>query len=425
MTNAIATPQAGLDIVTDSQTRLGPVLIASDGSAAAAAALRAGAAFANASGAPVTVLSVLEPLPLVAADYGLLLPPAEADAGRREALTRSVQEQVREVAGDRAEWKVVVRDGDPAATIARVARELDARLIVLGLGHHDILDRIFGGETALHALRLTHRPVFAVAPDFTALPKRVAMGVDFSEQSLKAAREALALLGDVSMIYLVHVAPRIEMQPETYAMWMANYGEGVGPAFERFQSRLDVPPGATVESITVTGKPSRALLEFAKSAHVDVIVTGSRGAGFVDRILVGSTATGIIRGANCSVLAVPSPSTARRHEEGAEGVPELEWASALDAFTRRNAGRIASLEVDDPEIGAQAQQHDYPFLGATYDHHDRRVELMLGDMEGGARHLTRGIGNVQRLDILKDEMGRDLVLRVSHGSGQTILTLVR
>ena len=424
MPNALATPQAGLHTVTASPTRLGPLLIATDGTASAAAALRAGAAFAELSGAPVTVLTVLEPLPLVAADYGLLLPPAEADVGRRDALTRAVRDQILDVAGDRPGWDVAVRDGDPAATIARVARELDARLIVVGIGHHNILDRVFGGETALHALRLAHRPVLAVAPDFASLPKRVAIAVDFSEQSLTAAREALAVLGDVTMIYLVHVAPRIEMQPETYAIWMTNYGEGVGPAFERFQSRLEIPPGATVESITVTGKHSRALLEFAKSAHVDVIVTGSRGSGVVDRILVGSTATGLVRGAHCSVLAVPTPS-AGRHAMSDDGVPELEWSAALDGFTRRNAGRIASLEVDDPEIGAQSQQHDYPFLGATYDHHDRRIELMLGEMEGGGPHLTRGIGNVKRVDILKDEHGHDRVLRVSHGSGQTILTLAR
>jgi len=32
---------------------------------------------------------------------------------------------------------------------------------------------------------------------------------------------------------------------------------------------------------------------------------------------------------------------------------------------------------------------------------------------------------VKRVDILKDEHGHDRVLRVSHGSGQTILTLAR
>ena len=101
------------------------------------------------------------------------------------------------------------------------------------------------------------------------------------------------------------------------------------------------------------------------------------------------------------------------------------WAAELEAFTRRNAGRLASLEVDDPEMGAQPQEHDYPLLGAAWDRNDQRVEIMLGDFVGVRRHLTRGISGVTRIDILRDEAGRDWVLRIAHRPGQTILTLQR
>lgn len=426
MSTALATPQAGVDIVTSDINTLGPIVVATDGTTSASAALKAAAQLAERTGAGVTVLTVLEPLPLVAADYGLLLPPAETDEARRAALTTRVREQVLETVGAHPGWQVEVRDGDPAAVIARVAREAGARLIIAGIGHHDLLDRMFGGETALHTLRLAKVPVLAVAPGFVSLPQRLAIAIDFSEPSIIAARTALALLPSVTMVYLVHVAPRLELQPEAYAAWMSDYSEGVEPAFDRVRSRLEVPEGVTVETMTLTGKPTRALLDFAKSAHVDAIVTGSRGAGLVDRILVGSTATGLIRGAACAVLAVPTPLGAARRAAGSpDEIPEGEWAAALEAFTRRNAGRIATLEVDDPEIGAQAQQHDYPFLGAAYDRHDRRIELMFGDLEQTSRHLTRGIGHVRHVDLLKDAAGRDWVLRIAHGSGQTILTLAR
>lgn len=426
MSTALAIPQAGVDIVTSDINTLGPIVVATDGTTSASAALKAAGQLAGRTAASVHVLAVLEPLPLVAADYGLLLPPAETDDARRSALMARVREQLTETVGAHPNWQVEVRDGDPAAVIARTARELGARLIVAGIGHHDLLDRMFGGETALHTLRLSRVPVLAVAPGFVSLPQRLAIAIDFSEPSVIAARTALALLPSVTMVYLVHVAPRLELQPEAYAAWMSDYSEGVEPAFERVRERLEIPQGVTVETMTVTGKPTRALLDFAKSAHVDAIVTGSRGAGLVDRILVGSTATGLIRGAACSVLAVPTPLGAARRAAGSpDEIPEREWARALEAFTRRNAGRLATLEVDDPEIGAQAQQHDYPFLGAAYDHHDRRIELMFGDLEQTSRHLTRGIGNVRHVDLLKDAAGRDWVLRIAHGSGQTILTLAR
>jgi hypothetical protein len=103
-------------------------------------------------------------------------------------------------------------------------------------------------------------------------------------------------------------------------------------------------------------------------------------------------------------------------------IPENEWGTELDEFTRRNLGRRGTLEVDDPEIGAQAQEFDYPLLGVTFDEHDRKVELMFGEGGSTRRHLGRGIGDVTSVDVLRDERGRDLALRIAHGAGQTLLT---
>jgi hypothetical protein len=103
-------------------------------------------------------------------------------------------------------------------------------------------------------------------------------------------------------------------------------------------------------------------------------------------------------------------------------LPHPEWSTELDDFTRRNFGRKGTLEVDDPEIGAQAQEFDYPLLGATYDPHDEQVELMFGEPGVGKRRLTRGISGVTGVDVLRDERGRDLAIRIAHGNGQTLLT---
>ncbi|HEY5546955.1 MAG TPA: universal stress protein [Gemmatimonadaceae bacterium] len=429
MITATETPEAGLQSVVNDATTLGPILVATDGTASAEAALRAASMLERHTGAEVVVLAVLEGLPLVAADYGMLIPPIDSDESRRLALKERVRAQVEQANTLGSKWKVEVRDGDPPATIARAARELKARLIVVGLGHHELLDRLFGGETALHALRVARAPVLAVPPDFAHLPRRVVVATDFSVASVKAARKAFALIDTATMVYLVHVAPRLELQPEAFAAWMSLFGEGVGPAFGRVEAELGLPATVPVETVARNGKPSREILEFARSTQADLIVTGSRGAGLVDRILVGSTATGILRGAQCAVLAVPVgpgdrqltwPPSADRAR-----IATADWAGELEAFTKRNIGRLASLEVDDPELGAQAQEHDYPFLGAAWDHHDERVEIMLGDFEGTGRHLTRGIGGVTGIDILRDEKGRDWILRIMHGAGQTILALAR
>jgi hypothetical protein len=197
--------------------------------------------------------------------------------------------------------------------------------------------------------------------------------------------------------------------------------------FERVVSALDLTPSITVETIALEGRPSREVLRFAQESNPDLIVTGSRGLGLMSRLLVGSTATGIIRGADCAVLAVPAAPGSDRlvgvGELTASSGSPLDWEAELSAFTRRNEGRRTSLEIDDPEYGVLIQERGYPLRGVVYDPHDERVEIMLGDAEGTRRHLTRGIAHVESLDILQDSDGRDRVLRLAHGRGQTLLTL--
>ena len=78
--------------------------------------------------------------------------------------------------------------------------------------------------------------------------------------------------------------------------------------------------------------------------------------------------------------------------------------------------------MDDIELGAQAQEYNYPLLGTVYDERAGRVELMLGDGRSGGRHLSRSIGNVVAVDVLTDGEGHDVALRVQHGTSQTLLT---
>ena len=78
-----------------------------------------------------------------------------------------------------------------------------------------------------------------------------------------------------------------------------------------------------------------------------------------------------------------------------------EWAIQLDSFTRRNRGRRAVVEVDGLAQGAQVLESGYRFQGVTFDPHDERVALMLGDGASSSRHVIRGIGNVQAVAIAR------------------------
>jgi nucleotide-binding universal stress UspA family protein len=351
----------------------------------------------------------------------------DIDRIRRADQLRDAQEQVRRMAGEPV--GVEMLEGDPAAEVSRVAHDASACMIVCGLGRHSIVDRILGDETALRLVRLADVPVLAVPAGMRRAPSSIVIACDFSETSVRAARAAVAIAAPAATVYLVHVAPRDHTRYE-WDGWGKAYREDSLDALQKIKPQLQPESKTILQSIMLQGDTAAELLRFAANVHADLIATGSHGHGFATRLLIGSVATRILRAATCAVLTVPHAAALTDLRTMAlpptgRGVPRDDWALALDAFTRRNAGRRALLEVDDAEIGAQAQEFDYPLRGASFDHNDQRITLMFGgDGFGDGHHLTRGISKPTSLDVLTEQGGRDIALRIGHGSGQTLLTFV-
>ena len=53
------------------------------------------------------------------------------------------------------------------------------------------------------------------------------------------------------------------------------------------------------------GDPARMLLDYAEKVEADVLVIGRRGAGLLERIMLGSVANRVVHDAQCPVLLVP------------------------------------------------------------------------------------------------------------------------
>ena len=398
-----------------------PIIIATDGLEQSDAALTMGRLLAESREA-VRLVRVLRTLPMVP-DVPIQI-PMDVENVRRADARREVLAQASRVWHDTAE--VELHEGDPATVIARLAHKAGASMIVAGLGRHRVTDRVFGEETALRLIRAADVPVYATAAGAARAPRRIVVAMDFSETSLRAARLALEVAASGATIYLAHVAPR----DSSFYDWKGlgtTYKVAVGDALQRTREQLRVPDDMIVQNVLLQGDIATELLAFASGVNADLIATGSHGHGFIARMLVGSVATRLVRCSTCSVLTVPFSAVMTQvgipvAPPVVQAVPHGEWGRQLDEFSRRNVGRRGTLEVDDPEIGAQAQEFDYPLRGATYDSHDQRVTLMFGEWGWGAPHLTRGIAGATAVDVLQDERGRDLALRVAHGAGQTLLT---
>ena len=102
-------------------------------------------------------------------------------------------------------------------------------------------------------------------------------------------------------------------------------------------------------------------------------------------------------------------------------IPESEWAHELQNFTNRNAGRRTLLEEHGPDLGAQLAEQGCLLRGVAYDRHDRRIEIMLGELEGADQHLTHSVAAAANIEVVTDQDGRDWALRIARPDGQTLL----
>lgn len=408
-------------------TRCGPVLAAA-GRENVHHLLMAAQAVATRLGTRVQVVSVLPPV-FVSGIAGspIYVPAVEAEMDLRESISRMVEREVRDVADESPGmgWEVAV--GDVAEVLTTRASSLDASMLMMGLGRHRAVEQLLAAETTLRVMRHSSAPVLAIDGAFDGNAKRVVVATDFSPRSALAAQATLPLLADGATLHLVHVRQRSGSTSPTILAAEQRYVDHLPDQFARLRAVLDVPAGVRVITDTAEGNVVERVLEFAENTNADLVVAGRQGLSFFSRLMVGSVTTALVRGARCSVLVVPEASFValdemqRRLTGTTRSKDPARWQEVLRAFSRRNAGRRCEVEVDDPDIGAQRQETGYAFLGASYDPHDGRVELMIGGSHAGATHLSRGVSAVQSVAVLSDGDERDLGLCLRHGKGQTLL----
>ena len=282
----------------------GPILVATDGTPAAEAAFHAATLIAARLSASVRVMVVVEPLPVVMPEPTTSMEPLVASPEMLNAVRDRVISQLGGLAPKGLDWRVEVEYGRPSDEIARKARDCKAQLIVIGLVHHRIVDRILDGDTALEVVRQSPAPVLLASPDLKALPERAVFAADFSPQSIEAARAGIRLLGDDSTVFLAHVRPMVTVFDDT-GIWEEEYETVAATELQKFAAALSAPAGVRFEQVILSGRPAAALLGLAEKENADLIVCGTRGAGLVQRLLLGSVATRLMRHSTRSLLIVP------------------------------------------------------------------------------------------------------------------------
>lgn len=142
-------------------------------------------------------------------------------------------------------------------------------------------------------------------------PKVVVVGVDGSDRSIRAARIAatLARSGGAQLHMVTVVRPPegwwgVVGSPPPADALAASMADAQRSVLDLTLSELDVE-GLDLVSSEEIGDPATSLVEVCKTVEADVLVVGRRGAGMVERIILGSVADRLAHDAPCPLLIVP------------------------------------------------------------------------------------------------------------------------
>jgi nucleotide-binding universal stress UspA family protein len=215
---------------------------------------------------------------------------------------------VGDVAPHDPRWRARAEFGEPDQVIARVAREEQASLIVMGIGQHQLVDRLFGTETALRVIELAPCAVLAVAAGLRARPRTIVVATDFSTDCMRAVECATPLLAPDSTLHFVHAWMPADGDSERAVHHNADYRASLPERFARMVDWLRLPPTMTATCEVREGRTASRLLDYAAAHSADLLVVGRHGLGKLGRLLVGSVTSVLVRGAHCSVLIAPQES---------------------------------------------------------------------------------------------------------------------
>jgi nucleotide-binding universal stress UspA family protein len=208
----------------------------------------------------------------------------------------------------------VVRWGDPAEQIERLAGEIEADLLVMGTHGRKGLARTFLGSVAETVLRGSSRPVVTLrgpAKQHLRLPKHLLVATDFGAHSTQAIAYAVELafvLGAEVTIANAFAMPlpvltgeTSMLNPEVFDQLVISSGTALADAATKFRGY-----GVTIHTELREGDAPRVVHDLALELGVDLVVLGTHGRQGLARAVLGSVAEQILRDATVPVLTVPS-----------------------------------------------------------------------------------------------------------------------
>jgi nucleotide-binding universal stress UspA family protein len=280
------------------------VLVATDGSPSARAALKTAEACPWPNGTRVRGVVVSPP------EWR-----GELSRAARPALAIGIQRIAaaarRGLARRWPDADVAVVSARPADGILREATRLAADVIVLGWRGHGTFRRLLVGSVSRSVVERARAPVLVVRE-----VRRIVVGVDGSPNARRAVAFVARLAGHGTTVTVVRVveprtvptAGRLPASIRAIALRevaMMNRArlDRARRDVESAAARLKTP-GRSVRAEVVSGAPLAALLDVVDRTDAHLLVVGARAVRGVARALLGSVASGALNDARVPVLVV-------------------------------------------------------------------------------------------------------------------------
>ena len=258
------------------------VLCPIDFSEPSRAALRYAAIAASHQSAPLTLLTVNDPL----------LAQAAAMAGGPGSLDADALRELEQFFNDTfsgrppsLQAQFAVATGKPDVEILRAAVERQANLIVMSSRGATGIRKLFLGSITERVLRATTVPVLVTPPaetgptaveDLRKTIRRILVPVDLNDAmatTVDAARQVADILG--APILLVHVIEPVRTMVPGHAYAANVDSERRGNAEQRLQQLVErLPAQPRIEPLVMFGEPAEEVAKIAADRQAGLIVMG-------------------------------------------------------------------------------------------------------------------------------------------------------
>lgn len=298
------------------------VLVPLDGSRFGEKALPRALAVAEQTGARVSLVTVAVPRPGAGRASGLKGDDSrEVGSRRAEEYLEGVLDRIRSAGFEGTLTTEVLPAGNAAHAVVRHLVESKADLVVMTTHGRGPIQRAWLGSTADGVIRRSPKPVLLLrsVDDGSEEPVDLARRPGAFRTAMvpldgSAAAEALLsripplMSADARLLLMRAIAPLVPAGTPylPHAVREGQDHEALRTAARDYLDQVaSAAPSSAFETevrVVVQGQPGVSILKVAEEEAVDVIAMSTTGRGGVGRLLLGSVADKVVRGAPCPVL---------------------------------------------------------------------------------------------------------------------------